>query len=100
MCVLVEMKKYSLLRKEQSTVIEKKKEKTRQAFSLMRAFALASAISFQIAVPVVMGVWGGRFFDYRLGTEPWLMVAGLFLGLAAGITGVIRIVGSFFGEGK
>lgn len=75
---------------------DEEKEKTGSLLTLGRAFALASTISFQIAVPVVMGVFGGRYLDEKLGTQPWFLLAGIFLGLAAGVTGVVRIVQSFF----
>ncbi|MEW6275942.1 MAG: AtpZ/AtpI family protein [Bacillota bacterium] len=75
---------------------EKDRETIKKVAIVGRAFALASTISFQIAVPVVLGVFGGRYLDDRLGTQPWLMITGLFLGLAAGVAGVIRVVQSFF----
>lgn len=61
---------------------------------------MASTIGVQIAGPIVIGVLGGRYLDHRFGTEPWLMVACLFIGLAAGITGLMRMVQSIFEEEK
>jgi F0F1-type ATP synthase assembly protein I len=59
-----------------------------------------STISFQLAGSVLLGVFLGRYLDHWLGTTPWLMVAGLFLGLTAGITGIIKITKQFFGKEK
>ncbi len=78
----------------------KEGEQIKKVLAVGRAFALASTISFQIAVPVLMGAFGGRYLDERLGTQPWLLIAGLFLGLAAGVAGVVRLVQVFFGPGK
>jgi F0F1-type ATP synthase assembly protein I len=74
----------------------KEKERVRNILTLGKAVALASTISFQIAVPILLGVFGGRYLDERFGTQPWFLIAGLFLGLAAGVTGMIRTVQSFF----
>jgi len=57
---------------------------------------LVSTVSFQLAGSVLIGVFLGRYLDNRLGTTPWLMIVGLFLGLTAGITGIIKITKQFF----
>jgi len=77
-----------------------KKNKKRQAFEFVRIYALASTIGFQIAVPIVVGILGGRFLDRKFGTEPWLLIICLFLGLAASIAGLVKIIQNIFGEGK
>ena len=41
-------------------------------------------IGLQLAVTVLLGFWGGYKLDLKLGTAPWLMLGGAFLGLAAG----------------
>lgn len=89
-------KKRTMLKNKNKEDEEKDRETIKKVTIVGRAFALASTISFQIAVPVVLGVFGGRYLDDRLGTQPWLMITGLFLGLAAGVVGVIRIAQSFF----
>ncbi|MEW6447890.1 MAG: AtpZ/AtpI family protein [Bacillota bacterium] len=63
---------------------------------VLQVFALASSISVQFAVSVVVGWWIGHFFDRRLHLEtPWLGVGGLLLGVGAGIYGIIRLTGRF-----
>jgi F0F1-type ATP synthase assembly protein I len=62
----------------------------------MQVFALASTISVQFAASVVLGWWGGHFFDRRLNLEtPWLGVLGLLLGIGAGIYGIVGIMARF-----
>lgn len=51
-------------------------------------------MAFRIAVELVaafaVGVGLGLGFDYLFGTRPWGLVAGVFLGAAAGILNVYR----------
>lgn len=63
---------------------------------VLQVFALASSISVQFAVSVVLGWWFGHFFDRRLDLEtPWLGVIGLLMGIGAGIYGIVRLMGRF-----
>jgi F0F1-type ATP synthase assembly protein I len=41
-------------------------------------------VGLELGLSVLVGVLGGQWLDTRLGTEPWLMVAGLVLGAVAG----------------
>jgi len=45
---------------------------------------------------VLVGYFLGRYGDERLGTAPWLMVAGILLGVAGGVVGTIQLVVRFF----
>ena len=38
----------------------------------------------QLTAGVLLGFWAGHWLDSRLGTAPWLMLAGAAGGLAAG----------------
>lgn len=38
-------------------------------------------LGFEIAAPIVVCTLGGRFLDVKLGTEPWLLLAGALLGI-------------------
>ncbi len=62
---------------------------------IFQALAVTSAIGVEMAVTVTLGFYGGRFLDGQLGTAPWLMVAGVLLGVAAGVWGIINIVKRF-----
>lgn len=50
------------------------------------------AASSSLIGGVVLGVVAGYFADRKLGTEPWLLVAGACLGLAVGMYSFIRAV--------
>jgi F0F1-type ATP synthase assembly protein I len=75
---------------------DQEKEISKTLLIAGQALALASTITFQIAVPILLGAFGGRYLDERLNTQPWLMISGIFLGLAAGVVGMVRIVQRFF----
>jgi len=68
----------------------------KSSFKVMKAFAIGSTLGVQFAASVLLGFWGGRFLDHRLGSEPWLMVVGVLLGVAAGTIGIYRVVSRLF----
>jgi formate hydrogenlyase subunit 3/multisubunit Na+/H+ antiporter MnhD subunit len=43
-----------------------------------------AGLGFEIVMPVIVGVFGGRWLDGKLGTGPWLLLTGTVLGIAAG----------------
>ncbi|MBI5596331.1 MAG: AtpZ/AtpI family protein [Elusimicrobia bacterium] len=45
----------------------------------------AFSLGMELAVAMLLGVVGGRWADARLGTSPWLLLAGVALGFAAGM---------------
>jgi F0F1-type ATP synthase assembly protein I len=49
-------------------------------------------VGFEIAVPLLVGVVLGRRLDVWLGTEPWLLLVGALLGMAAGFLAFFRAV--------
>jgi F0F1-type ATP synthase assembly protein I len=40
-------------------------------------------LGFEIAAPLMLGLFGGQWLDRRFGTAPWLLFAGVFSGAAA-----------------
>jgi len=52
----------------------------------------ASSVGLELGISVVIGLLGGMYLDGKLGTEPWLMLACLAIGLVAGFRGVLRAV--------
>ncbi|HHW43875.1 MAG: AtpZ/AtpI family protein [Thermoanaerobacteraceae bacterium] len=63
---------------------------------VLSAMALTTTIGMEMAIMVTAGFYGGRWLDRQFHTEPWLMTAGILLGMAAGIWGVVQTVGRFF----
>jgi F0F1-type ATP synthase assembly protein I len=51
-----------------------------------------STIGMSFVLALVLGFGGGLLLDNWLGTKPWLMFIGFFLGLAAGVLNVYRVM--------
>jgi ATP synthase protein I len=49
-----------------------------------------SALGFEMAIAVIIGLVIGSFLDKRLGTGPWLTIVWLGLGFAAGVRSLYR----------
>jgi F0F1-type ATP synthase assembly protein I len=47
-------------------------------------------VGLELALSVLVGLFGGQFLDRRFHTEPWLMLLGLAYGVAAGVRGLYR----------
>ena len=60
----------------------------RKAF--FRELAKYSALGFEMALSVVIGMGIGYYLDRWLGTEPWLMIVWIGLGFAAGVRSLYR----------
>ncbi len=58
----------------------------------MRYMALGTSISTGFVVPVVLGIFAGRFLDSRFGTGQWFSLAGVLLGMALGATSAVYII--------
>ncbi len=59
---------------------------------ILRAAGLLSYLGIIMVVSISLGYFIGTWLDGLLGTEPWLMVAGLLLGIASGFYGVYQII--------
>lgn len=60
--------------------------------------AMVSIISFDLAVPVIAGVFAGRWLDGKLSSEPLFLVVGILLGLVAGVFAVVKSLQFLSGE--
>ena len=47
-------------------------------------------LGLQLALTVVVFFFLGRWLDGKFGTDPWLMLAGLALGVGGGMTAFLR----------
>lgn len=50
----------------------------------LKAYARVGALGIELVASTVIGLLGGRWLDGKLGTEPWLSIVGLILGVVAG----------------
>jgi ATP synthase protein I len=52
----------------------------------------ASSVGLELGLAVIIALLVGMWLDRRFGTEPWLMLVFLGLGLIAGFRNVLRAV--------
>jgi ATP synthase protein I len=55
-------------------------------------------VGLTLVIATMLGYWGGRALDGWLGTAPWLGLAGLVLGVAAGFVNLFRVVNRLDGD--
>lgn len=60
--------------------------------STLRTLGQLSTVGMSFVLAIVLGFGGGYWLDGRLGTSPWLAFLGFFLGLAAGVLNVYRVL--------
>lgn len=58
----------------------------------IRLIGQLSTVGLSFVLAIVMGFGGGYLLDRWLGTSPWLTFIGFFVGIAAGITNVYRVM--------
>ena len=73
---------------------------TRTSGEALRAAGALSTVGLAFVLALFMGFWIGDRLDHWLGTTPWLTIVFFFLGLAAGIVNVYRIVSQSLASGS
>jgi len=58
----------------------------------IRLIGQLSTVGLSFVFALILGFGGGYLLDGWLGTTPWLTLLGFFLGLAAGILNVYRVM--------
>jgi ATP synthase protein I len=48
------------------------------------------AVGLQFAASILLFFFAGRWLDSKLGTDPWLLIVGVFVGLVAGFWSMYR----------
>ena len=66
----------------------------------LRKWGQLAGIGPLLAAAVIAGYLVGGWLDGKLGTTPWLMVAGVLLGSAAGFVELVRILKDLGEMGK
>ena len=57
-----------------------------------RQYLRYSTIGIEMGLSVIIGLLVGKFLDDFFGTDPWLLLTFLLLGLVAGFRGVFRLM--------
>jgi ATP synthase protein I len=55
-----------------------------------KGYGAYGSVGLELAVSVLLGLFGGRWLDGKLGTDPWLTWLGLGLGVFTGYRAVWR----------
>jgi F0F1-type ATP synthase assembly protein I len=61
----------------------------------LNAVAIAAEFGFGIALSFVICGGGGWYLDGQLGTTPWLVMTGLFMGLLGVVASFYRLATAF-----
>jgi ATP synthase protein I len=56
-----------------------------------KGLSIAARVGVELVAATVVGAGLGYGLDYWLGTAPWFLVVGVFLGGTAGLLGIIRL---------
>jgi F0F1-type ATP synthase assembly protein I len=72
---------------------------TKNSGEAFRAAGALSSVGLAFVLALVMGFWFGSVLDRWFGTKPVLTIVFFFLGLAAGILNVYRIVAQAYPAG-
>ncbi len=60
--------------------------------STLRTLGQLSTVGLSFVLALVLGFGGGYWLDGWLGTRPWFAFIGFFVGLAAGVLNVYRVM--------
>lgn len=66
---------------------------------IWRTFAVTFSFGFTLAAGLWLGYAAGSWLDRRWGTEPWLALAGVALGVAAAFRALLRALRAVNGGG-
>jgi ATP synthase protein I len=57
-----------------------------------KGLSIAARVGVELVAATVVGAGLGYGLDHWLGTAPWFLIVGVFLGTTAGLLGIIRLV--------
>lgn len=67
-------------------------EEKKTVYALMRQAGLLVMVPFALGLGPALGFFLGDYLDRRWGTDPWLMIAFLLLGAAAGVRQTMALI--------
>jgi hypothetical protein len=62
----------------------------KRRLAMYKGLGGVGTLGLEIVLSILLGLFGGRFLDARLGTAPWLMWIGFAFGIAMGVRAVQR----------
>ena len=61
-------------------------------FGALRALGLITQAGLSFCVPLVLCILGASYLRSRLGLDQWIMLVGILLGLASGVSGFANVL--------
>ena len=58
---------------------------------VIRSLAPYLNIGWVFLISILIGLFGGRWLDKKFDTDPWLMLAGMILGIAYGFYYFLKV---------
>ena len=77
-----------MAKEHQKAVLDPAARATKRAYGALSASTAGLELGISVAVGLLFGYW----LDGKLGSDPWMMLLFMVLGLVAGFRGVIRAV--------
>ncbi|MDM5157434.1 AtpZ/AtpI family protein [Bacillus sp. DX1.1] len=62
----------------------------------VKAYALMTGILSQLVGSILIGIFGGKWIDSKVGTFPLFLIIGLLLGLGTGIYAMVRLIQHYY----
>lgn len=56
----------------------------------LKTYGSLGSVGIELGISTVLGLFAGRWADEKLGTEPWLLIVGLLIGVTSGFRSLIR----------
>ncbi|WP_306978003.1 AtpZ/AtpI family protein [Alkalibacillus salilacus] len=60
--------------------------------------AITTVILSHLSGSTIVGIFAGRWLDSVTQTSPLFLIIGLFIGLAAGVYGTIKLANQYLGD--
>lgn len=58
---------------------------------MWRIAGTTGAVGIEVAAAIAIGYFAGNYLDRKLGTQPWIMYAGIVAGIGAAIKALVRV---------
>ena len=87
--------KLSQLQSRLDDITQKNKGDSTPSPPMQQGLGLALRIGIELVVAVIVGIGIGYFLDTYLNTRPFLMILMSFIGLAAGVSNIYRLMAGY-----
>ncbi len=68
--------------------------------NIFKNLALVSQIGISMIIPIIFGVYVGKWMDEKLGAGPIFLFIFIIIGIASSFVSIFKLVESEFGQDK